>query len=796
MKFTLSWLKKFLDTEASVVEIGQCLTDLGLEVEEIIDRSLELKDFEVAHIIATKTHPSADKLKICDVATKDGILQIVCGASNARTNLKVVLAKVGVTIPSGKFKIKESLIRGEKSSGMLCSEEELLLSSSSEGIIELPEDAVIGESFLQYYGLDDPVFDINVTPNRGDALGVYGIARDLAAKGIGKLKELQIKEIKERYQSSLTVTIEDKDTCKIFAVREIRNVQNRPSPEWLKQLLKNVGLKSVSSIVDITNYICYSFGRPIHAYDKDKISDNLHVALLKENTKFLALNDKEYDLQPNDLVVQGEKQNSIHCLAGIIGGSMSSCEPGTKNIVLEAACFSPKYITKTGRRLQVDTDARYRAERNIDKAFTINGLNIATEMILSLCGGESSQIIYQGDITPTQKFLQFPVNYLKKIAGLHLVTPAICDILMKLGFGVVKDSDSILTLTIPSWRHDIEIKEDIVEEIVRIYGYEKLEQVRLPDMEMTRIIPREQKRISGIKRVLANCGYDEVVTNSFMDSNAAKLFAPIQEELFLLNPISIDNNYMRPSIIPNLLQLLQKNLARSIRDVSFMELGPIFTSCTPDGELTFASAIRCGHFAPKTWQSDVRSVDILDIKSDLEHVLNYAGLSLDQCQYSAVELPYYHPTKSATIKLGKNIIAYFGQIHPLILKHFDIHFDVFALEVNINNIPFTKAKYGRRDDFVVSDFQISSRDYAFIVDIDRPVGEIISYIKNSNKKLIKSVDLFDVYSGDQVPIGKKSLAIKVQLQADDRTLTEADLTAISQEIITIITDKFQGQLRV
>ncbi len=794
MKFTLSWLKKFLDTNASVIEIGEHLTDLGLEVEEIIDRSAELKDFEVAYILATKPHPSADKLQICDVETKDGMLQIVCGASNARAGIKVVLAKIGATIPNGKFKIKESLIRGEKSFGMLCSEEELFLQPTSDGIIELPENAVTGEPFIKYYGLDDPVFDINVTPNRGDALGVYGIARDLAAKGVGKLKELQTKEIKDRFQSSFKVTLEDQDTCKLFAVREIRNVQNRPSPDWLKQLLQNVGLKPISSIVDITNYICYSFARPLHAYDKDKLSNNLHIAPLKKPAKFLALNDKEYDLQPDDLVIQSGEQQSIHCLAGIIGGQISSCDQETKNIVLEAACFSPKYVTRTGRRLQLDTDARYRAERNLDQAFTINGLDIATEMILSLCGGEASQIIYQGDTAPSQKILQFPIDYLEKIAGLHLVQAEISDILTKLGFGV-EDKGNILTLTVPSWRHDIEIKEDIVEEIVRIYGYEKLAPLKLPDMEVTRIIPREQKRISGIRRVLANCGYDEVVTNSFMEGEVAKLFAPLKEELFLLNPISIDNNYMRPSIIPNLLQLMQKNLARSVRDIAFMEVGPIFPSWITEGELTFVSAVRCGHFSPKTWHSDVRFVDVFDVKSDLENILNYAGLSLDQFQYSAIDLPYYHPTKSTTIKLGKNIIAYFGQIHPLILKHFDIHCEVFALEANINNIPLAKAKYGRRDDFVVSDFQISFRDYAFIVDINKPVGEIIAYIKNSNKKLIQSVDLFDVYSGDQVPAGKKSLAIKVQLQADDRTLTEEDLTSISQGIIDIITQKFQGQLR-
>jgi len=791
MKFTLSWLKKFLETDNEVMDIASSLTALGLEVEEIVDRRGELQVFEVAHILSTNPHPSADKLKICEVLTKEGVVQIVCGASNARAGIKVVLAKVGVEIPNGKFKIKESVIRGEKSCGMMCSEEELLLGSDSEGIIELPSDAEIGESLIKYYGIDDPVFDINITPNRGDALGVYGIARDLAAKNIGKLKELSASKILGTYQSTLKLTVEDNQATPLFSLREIRNLQNKVSPEWLKQLLYNIGLKPISAIVDVTNYISYSFGQPMHAYDRSKLSDNVQVVALKEKIKFLALNGKEYNLEEGDLVVQDDE--NILSLAGIVGGAGTACEFLTQNIVLEAATFSAKPITRTGRRLQLDTDSRYRFERNIDQEFTLTALNIATEMIQVICGGEASDSIFQGDL-PAKKLLEFPINCLAKISGLTLDTVEICDILDNLGFGVIVLGD-ILKLTIPSWRHDISIKEDIVEEIVRIYGYDKLEPIALPKMEFTRIIPKEQKRASDIKRILANSGYDEVVTNSFMDSEIAKLFAPINNELLILNPISIDSNYMRPSIIPNLLKCLQKNLARSIKDLALMELGPIFNSCTLEGESNFVASVRCGQYNAKDCHAEARLIDVFDIKYDLENVLNYVGLSIDKCQFTAINLPYYHPTKSSIINLGKNVIAYFGQIHPSILKRFEIDVDVFAFELNIANLPFAKPKFGKREELIISDFQPTTRDYAFVVDENQQVGEILSSIKNFNKKIIKSVDLFDIYLGDKIELGKKSVAIKVQLQMDNRTLNEEDLHLLSQEIVTIIAKKFNGKLR-
>ena len=833
MKFTLSWLKQFLETSASVIEIAEALTAIGLEVEEVIDKAGELQKFEVAYIASTKPHPSADKLKLCDVETKSGMLQIVCGASNARAGIKVVLANIGIEIPNGKFKIKESVIRGEKSCGMLCSEKELLLASESEGIIELPEDAVVGENFTKYYGLDDPVFIINVTPNRGDALGVYGIARDLAAKGIGILKELEISEIKSTFISKMKLNVQDKEACPLFTFREIRNLKNKPSPDWLRKLLKNVGVKTISSLVDVTNYISYSFGQPMHAYDADRIKGEITVArhcnrhceekqlssrgltagsneitsavscsmdtVVKprydkdDAVTFHALNGKEYLLTENDLAIKDE--SGIQGLAGVIGGVDSSCTDSTNNIILEAACFNAKMVATSGRRFQIDTDARYRNERNIDRNFTEKALDIATNLILSICGnGEVSEVVKVGEKESQKKSLDFSACYLEKITGIKLNIKEIEAMLNKLGF-ITDVKGEIIKVIAPSWRHDITILEDIAEEIARIYGYDKIESIKLPELDQDNNKLREHKRISSFKRILSSKGYDEVVTNSFMSSEDAKLFAELKEELFLLNSISIGDNYMRPTILPNLLSIVSKNLARSIKDMAFFEVGPSFVDLNT--EATYLTAIISGSYNNKNPHSLGRGYDVFDLKGDLELVVDYAGLSIDKCiATNGAALPqYYHPTRAVNIGLGKNLLGHFGQIHPKILKYYDINQEIFAFELNITNLPLIKAKFGKRDEFAVSDFQANFRDYAFIVDQDHRVGEIISYINNFNKKLVKSVILFDIYSGDKLPEGKKSIAVKIELQADDRTLSDTDLNSFSKDLIAAISQKFQGTLR-
>lgn len=793
MRFTLSWLKKFLETEASLNDITTALTSIGLEIEEVIDRREEFKNFEVGYIVQATEHPSANKLKICQVATKESILQIVCGAPNARSGIKVVLAKVGAIIPHGKFTIKEAEIRGVKSCGMLCSEEELLIGSGANGIIELDKEAIIGEHFAQYFGIDDPVIDINITPNRSDALGVYGIARDLAAKGIGKLMNREIPKIMSKFETNFSVAIDNQSSCPLFAYREIRNLADKPSPDWLKKLLQNIGIGSISAIVDVTNYISYSFGQPMHAYDADKLSASLTIKKLSSPVQFKALNNKEYKLLENDLVIKDK--NTVHCLAGIIGSESSACSPSTNRIVLESACFSAMQIAKTARRLQINTDSRYRFERGVDQSFTIQALDIATDMIIMICGGEPSQIISKGRTQVANKTFSIPVNFLASLTGVTLDYQKACEILEKLGFQT-KTVARDIEIKVPSWRHDISSKEDIAEEVIRIYGYDKIPQTPLPKIDITKIIPQAQRRVADIKRIIGCRGYDEVITWSFMDSNNAKFFSTIKEELQLINPISSDLNYMRPSIIPNLLKLAAKNLARSIKDLSLFEVGPVFNDVKLTGELSIASGIRHGYITAKNCHSTARYVDVFDIKTDLELILNHFGLSIDKCQISRTNLPiYYHPTSSAAVNLGKNLIAWFGRIHPTILKHFDIDGDVVGFELNIINIPLSKPKFGRREDFKTSDFQVASRDYAFVIDNDQPIGEIISYIKNINKNCIKSVDLFDIYSGNKLELGKKSIALSIKLQADDRTLNDEELNAISNSIISNVEQKFKAQLR-
>lgn len=793
MRFTLSWLKHFLDTDKSLEQITDTLTAIGLEVEAVVDRRQELSQFEVAYIISVNQHPNADKLKLCKVQTKSEILDIVCGAPNARAGIKVVLAKVGMCIPRDNFKLKTSNIRGEQSQGMMCSESELLIGSDADGIIELNQDAVIGESFIKHYGLDDPVIDIAITPNRADALGVYGVARDLAAAGIGMLKLLEIPTITSSINSDFTIDVQNQQASPLFFVREIRDVKNQRSPNWLKMLLQNIGIKSVSAIVDITNYICISFGQPIHVYDASKLSGKLIVKPLNTSITFTALDDKNYNLKQGDLVICDQDDN-IHCLAGIIGSKISSCDDDTSSIILEAAYFNPKYIAKTGRRLQINTDARYRFERNVDNVFTLSALNIATNMILSVCSGHTSDVISDGNIQAQKRTLSFNIDFINKFAGFKIQNSVILSILETLGFQS-NVTDNMLHILIPSWRSDVSIKEDIVEEILRIYGYDKLPMHPLPNTEITKIIPSKEKRVLDIKRLLAVKGYHEVVTWSFMDSDLAKSFALHNETLKVLNPINDDLDYMRPSIIPNLLKLIAKNQIRSTNDIAFFEIGPVFIATNPEDELLQISAVRTGNNMPKNCHETQRSIDVFDIKADVDAILAYIGLSIDQCAIIENKLSYYHPGRSAQINLGKNIIGHMGQIHPKLLKQLGIDSEVLAFEINCSKLPEPKQKFGKRSEYNPSDFQSNIRDFSFIIDINQNIGPILSYIKNLNKKLIKSVELFDIYQGNQLADNQQSILISVKIQSNEDTLTDTELHALSQSVISGIEQKFSGKLR-
>ena len=794
MRFTLSWLKKFLDTDKSLNEIAHKLTMIGLEVEDIIDNQ-HLKDFEVAQILETFIHPDADKLKVCKVQTKSTILQIVCGAPNARGGIKVVLANVGTLIPNGNFKIKESKIRGIDSFGMMCSYEELGLKGDSAGIIELPFNAQIGDSAISYLGADDPVIDINITPNRADALGVYGIARDLAAAGMGTLKDLEIPATREDFETDYTLTVEDESETPFFSFREIRELKNKESPMWLKNLLENIDVKSISAIVDVTNYISYSFGQPMHAYDAHKINGGLKISSSTSYSTFKALNDKEYTALGGDIVVCDD--NQIQSLAGIIGSSSSACNENTTNILLEAANFNPNFIAKTGRRLGINTDSRYRLERNVDREFRLKAMDIATHLILDICGGQGNGKISKVKTAGTSKLpikiIDFPLDFLEHKANITLSGKQISDILEKLGF-VCALKDNQLKITVPSWRYDVSIKEDIVEEIIRIYGYDKIPATVLPAGSFARIIPADYRRLSDIKRILAGCSYNEVVTWSFTDSKKAKYFSTILEELTIQNPISSDLDYMRPSILPNLLGIVRNNLNRSFNNLALFEVGPIFKD-TSENVINSVCGIKGGYNANKNCYNERRQQDIFDMKADLAIVFDFLGFDIDKCQIKNDAPSYYHPTRSANICLGKNVLAHFGQVHPIILKKYDIDQEIFAFELNIESFPISKEKYGKRPEYVVSDYPVITRDFAFIVDDALAILDLLNFIRNIDKKLIRSVDLFDVYNGDKIEHGKKSVAISTIIQDDNKTLSENDIAEISKKIIVGTLQKFGAVLR-
>lgn len=796
MKFTLSWLKKFLDTKATLSEISHCLTMIGLEVEDIYDHSIALSAFEIAQIVSTEKHPNADKLQICQVATGDGTSQIVCGASNARAGIKVVLAKVGTIIPNGDFKIKKASIRGVESNGMLCSVDELGIGTDSEGIMELAEDAQIGSSFVEYQGLNDPVIHINITPNRADALGVYGIARDLAAAGIGTLKKLSIPQNKISFKTDSEIKITDYNNCSLFSLREFTNLNNSKTPKWLSNLLENIGIASVSPVVDITNYISYSFGQPMHAYDADKVDKNFSVITLSESQKFTALNNKEYDLPADSTVIGNNKD--VYCLAGIIGGSTSACTDKTSRIILEAACFNPDTVAKTGRKLQINTDSRYRFERNVDREFTLSAMEYATAMILEICGGEASDIILDGDKTLPQKSIEFSSEFLASRIGFSIEIDEICNILEQLGFTctlINSNSSKIVQVTVPSWRYDVSIKEDLVEEIIRIHGYDQIPEIPLPNEEINRIIPKNKRRVSEIKRILAVRGYNEVVSWSFTDSKIAEMFGDLNDNLFIQNPISSDLNYMRSSILPNLCKMAKLNMNRDFNSLSIFEAGPIFENPNNVEVITHATGIRFGNIIDKNYFDPQRKFDIYDIKADIKEILAISNIDIDKCQIKDDAPDYYHPTRSASVYLGKNLLASFGQINPAILQKMDINTEICAFEININKLPSGKDKFGMKNDFITSNYQSVTRDFAFIVDKDVKVGEIINAIRYLDRKTIKNVNLFDVYTGNNVDANKKSIAISVEIQDDSKTLTEEDLKSLSTKIIDAAYNQFNAILR-
>ena len=801
MKFTISWLKDHLDTKLKDVKIIEMLTNIGLEVESFENVHSEFDNFKVAKIINVEQHPNADRLRICDVdiGTKN-TLKIVCGAPNAREDLLTVYAGPGTIIPKNKMKLSISKIRGITSYGMLCSDSELNLSNESEGIKELKPNKYsdqIGKNFFK--NKSEKVIDLSITPNRPDCLGVKGIARDLAAAGAGKLKNIKCKKIKKEGSQNIKVSIvKDKNQgCIMFGSCLIKNVTNKESPKWLKDKIISIGQKPISAIVDITNYVMFDLNRPLHAYDADKINKEIIVRNSKRGETFEALDNVKYKLDENMCVISDK--SGILGLGGIIGGKRSSTELNTKNILLEAAYFDPRSIRQTSKLLNLDTDAKYRFERGIDPKSIEDGLIKASQLILDICGGKSSRFDLKEIHKYEKKIIKFDPMLFEKVTGFNIKEKEIIKILDDLGFKITKKK-MILNLIIPSWRPDVTQPIDVVEELMRIKGYNNIVSLEPKKNRTKDTLNKYQKLFHFLQRSVASKGYFEAVTWSFTDSKINHFFKENKKEINIVNPISSDLNVLRNSIFPNLIFYLKKNLDRGFKDISFFEIGPIFSGNKPGQQFTVIGAIKSGKIARLNWNEVDRIIDVFDAKRDLIQTLIEAGYDKKNFFIRDKSLSYYHPGKSGSLYLDKDDIepvAYFGEIHPNILNKLNIKTDsLIIFEIYLDRLKDNKLKLkDQKSNFIYSDFQKSERDFAFIVDKNIKAQDLISIITSVDKDLIRSVKVFDIYEGENIPINKKSIALNVTIQSSEKTLNEKDLEKINNSIISTVETKSGAKIR-
>lgn len=794
MKFTLAWLKDHLETTASLDEISATLTAIGLEVEQVVDMGDKLKDFVVAEILDAKPHPDADKLQYCDVTDGTQTYKIVCGAPNARKGLKTVLAREGVYIPGGDFTIKKTKIRGLESCGMLCSEDELGIEGDSNGIMELPAAAIAGDSVVPLLGLDDPMIEIAITPNRGDCLGVRGIARDLAAAGLGILKPLIIEQEQGSFKPSIEVSIEVLEDCPKFIGCEIRGVKNGPSPAWMQQRLKAIGLRPISALVDITNYINFNLGRPLHVYDVAKLDGNITVRHAKEGEEFEALNGKTYQVKPGMTVIADESK--VLGLGGIIGGTSSGCDENTIDVFLEVALFNPLNVAKTGRALNIDTDARYRFERTVDPAGVATGAEQAIRLITTICGGDMSEWCVTGQQPKWQRSINFRPARIETLGGVWIEDAKLKHIFQHLGFTIEASKRGNWLIAVPSHRPDIEGEADLVEEILRINGYDNIPSISLPEAISKPALSFIDKASGAARRTLAMRGFMETCTWAFMQDKTAALFAPHNPALLVANPISSDLNYMRPSILPNLIDAAARNKTRGMHSMHLFEVGSQFAGITPDAQRQVATALRTGDSAPRNAHKEARPVDVYDAKADALVILASSGFDTSKVQVKAEAPAYYHPGRSGTLTLGpKVILGYFGELHPLVLQEMDYKGRAVACEVFIDAIPAPKAKTSARPPLQVSDYQAVERDFAFLANDNVAAADIIKAIRASDQALIRDVCIFDVYKGKGMEDGKQSVAVSVTLQANNRTLTDEEIDAVSKKIVENAQQQFGGTLR-
>ncbi len=783
MKFTLSWLKEHLETEASLEVISETLTQLGLVVEKIENKAEELAAFTICEIVEIEKHPDADRLKVCHVNTGREVLQIVCGGPNARKGLKTVLARPGDVIPSTKQVLKVGKVRGVESHGMMCSARELLLGEDEGGILEVDPSAPLGKSYIQWIGLDEVLIDVSITPNRGDCLGVYGIARDLASTGIGKLKPLKNSAPSALFPCPVALKL-NPAACPHFTGRVIRGLKNGPSPLWLQRKLEAIGLRPISALVDITNFFTHDQARPLHVFDADKLKGNLNIRLSEVGETFQALDGKEYTLGEEMAVISDE--SGVISLAGVMGGESTGCDDATHTVFLESAFFDPIRTAMTGRKLGILSDSRYRFERGVDPLSALPALEAASQMILEICGGEASEVVVAGSPPTLKKPILFSPSRLQSLGGADVSSHRAQEILKALGFGV-KEEEKRLSVTVPSWRFDVEQEADLVEEVLRVEGYDKIPSVPYEGRPEQKPLDPLQERRFVIRDRLANRGLMEVVTWSFMAREEAEFFGGVPESLILLNPISQDLEAMRPSLLPHLLKAVLYNQNRGVESVGLFEIGPQYVSPAVEDQHMMASGVRTGSILPPHWCEKKRPVDIYDVKAD---ALALLGLSNITPQGERTAPAWYHPGRSAALKLGPKVLGYFGELHPRILKAFDLKGPVVAFELFIDRLPLPKQK--TRPKLSLSPYQAVERDFAFIVGQDIPADTLIKAAMKAEPTLIENVTLFDVFERED---DKKSLGIRVRLQPKDRTLTDEEIQAISQKIISTLIQSTGGVLR-
>ena len=799
MIITIPWLKEHLKTSAKENEIIDRLTNIGLEVEDVKESTGGMAKFKIAKVLKAEKHPNADKLKVCDISIggKD-ILKVVCGAPNAREGLITIYAPPGAVIPKTNFELKVAKIRGVESRGMLCSESELNLSNESEGIIELKNNEKdIGKSYFK--SSSQKAIDISITPNRADCLGVRGIARDLSSAGVGKLIKLKRKKIKQntKHQIKTSITKEKNQGCDTFGSCYIKNITNKESPEWLKNKLIALGLKPISAVVDVTNYVMFDLNRPLHAYDADKINKEIIVRNAKEGESFEALDNKKYKLK-KDMCVISDKSGVLG-LGGIIGGTSTSTELATKNILLEAAYFKPSSIRKTSRELNINTDAKYRFERGIDPNSVKEGLELATELILKICGGEASKFQITGKTNQKNKIINFQVEKFEKLIGISISTNETDKILSSLGFKCKKSKKSI-KVEVPSWRPDVSLDEDLIEELIRIKGFKNIKLIEPSKNRTQDTLNFKQKLFHLSQRSLASKGYMEIVTWSFTDSKIDKQFSKGEKEISIFNPISSDLDVLRRSIFSNLAVYLKKNQDRGYEDLSLFEIGPTFFGKNPGEQQIVVGGLKSGKVNKKSWLDKERELDVFDIKGDVMRTLVELGIEEKNLFVSDNTKHCYHPGRSGSVTLKSEKgphLAYFGEIHPAITKNLDYKDkNVLGFEIFLKNIPEPNKKLRQsRKSFQASVYQKSERDFAFVVDKIFKIGLLEKIIKEVDESLIKKVSTFDVYEGENIPKDKKSVAINVTLQATDKTLSENDLENISNKIIDTVSKKTGATIR-